>query len=156
MRCGTIFPGCWNGSGSTGTTGQTDKEHEMAQIHSTSIELRFSDLDAYGHVNSAVYFTYLETARVKLFSGFFKEATKQGVFTVVARAECDYKAPILLGDEVMVSLWIAKTGRSSFDLEYRIDDGKGTIYATARTTMVCFDNVNKTTVPIPESLKALA
>lgn len=127
----------------------------MTQTYSTPIELRFSDLDAYGHVNSALYFTYLETARVKLFNAFFREVSAQGIFTVVARAECDFKIPIMLHDEVIVTLWVAKTGRSSFDLEYRLHDSQEQVYATARTTMVCFDSINNVTVPIPESLKAL-
>jgi acyl-CoA thioester hydrolase len=128
----------------------------MAQMYSTPIELRFSDLDAYGHVNSAVYFTYLETARVKLFHDFFKGASEQGIFTVVARAECDFKIPIMLYDEVIVTLWMAKTGKTSFELEYRLHDSKEKTYATARTTMVCFDSIKNSTVPIPESLKAMA
>jgi len=127
----------------------------MAQIYSTPIELRFSDLDAYGHVNSALYFTYLETARVKLFSDFFREVSEQGIFTVVARAECDFKIPIMFHDEVIVTLWVAKTGRSSFDLEYRLHDSQEKVFATAHTTMVCFDSINNITVPIPESLKAM-
>lgn len=128
----------------------------MAQTYSTPIELRFSDLDAYGHVNSAVYFTYLETARVKLFHVFFKEVSEQGIFTVVARAECDFKIPIMLYDELIVTLWLAKTGKTSFDLEYRLHDGKEKTFATARTTMVCFDSVKNITVPLPESIKAMA
>lgn len=128
----------------------------MAQTYSTTIELRFSDLDAYGHVNSAVYFTYLETARVKLFSTFFREVSEQGIFTVVARAECDFKIPIMLYDELIVTLWIARIGRSSFDLEYRLHDSHEKTYATARTTMVCFDSINNETVPLPESIKAMA
>ncbi len=127
----------------------------MAQTYSTPIELRFSDLDAYGHVNSALYFTYLETARVKLFNAFFREVSAQGIFTVVARAECDFKIPIMLHDEVIVTLWVAKTGRSSFDLEYSLHDSQEQVYATARTTMVCFDSINNVSVPIPESLKDL-
>jgi len=128
----------------------------MAQTYSTSIELRFSDFDAYGHVNSAVYFTYLETARVKLFHNFFKGVSEQGIFTVVARAECDFKIPIIFYDEIIVTLWMSKTGRSSFDLEYRLHDGQEKTYATARTTMVCYDSVKNVTIPIPESLKAMA
>ncbi len=128
----------------------------MAQTHSTSIELRFSDLDAYGHVNSAVYFTYLETARVKLFKDFFREVSQHGIFTLVARAECDFKIPIMLYDQVIVTLWVARTGRSSFDLEYRLHDGQDKTYATARTTMVCFDSIKDKTVAIPDSIKAMA
>lgn len=128
----------------------------MAQTYTAGIELRFSDLDAYGHVNSAIYFTYLEAARVKLFRVPFGALKHQGIQLLVARAECDYKIPITLGDEVNVTLWLAKTGRTSFDLEYRLHDGKETTYATARTTMVCFDSVKSTTVPLPESIRAMA
>lgn len=128
----------------------------MTQKFSTPIELRFSDLDLYGHVNSVVYFSYLETARVKLFKDFFKELTDRQIFTLVARAECDYKIPILLGDELIVSVVVSRIGTSSFDLEYRLHDGAEKTYATARTTLVCFDNVKKVTVPVPECICKMA
>jgi len=128
----------------------------MSQTFSTPIELRFSDLDLYGHVNSVVYFSYLETARVKLFKDFFQELTEKHIFTLVARAECDYKLPILFGDELIVSVVVARIGRSSFDLDYRLHDGGEKTYATARTTLVCFDNVQKATVPVPECISNLA
>lgn len=128
----------------------------MTQTYSTGIELRFSDLDGYGHVNSAVYFTYLETARVKLFREPFEELTRQGIFLVVARAECDFRLPILFTDSVEVSVWMNSVGGASFELEYRLHDGNGKIFANARTTMVCFDNNAKATVPVPGSIRALA
>lgn len=128
----------------------------MSQTYSTAIELRFSDLDLYGHVNSVVYFTYLETARVKLFKDFFKELTDKHIFTLVARAECDYKLPILFGDELMVSVAVARIGTSSFDLDYRLHDGNEKTYATARTTLVCFNNIKKTTVAVPECISRMA
>lgn len=126
----------------------------MAHIFSTGIELRFSDLDGYGHVNSAVYFTYLETARVKLFRKQFEELTRQGVFLVVARAECDFKLPIMFTDSVEVAVRISRVGGASFDLEYRLHDNNGKTFANARTTMVCFDNGAGVTVPVPESIRA--
>jgi acyl-CoA thioester hydrolase len=128
----------------------------MAQAFSTPIELRFSDLDLYGHVNSVVYFSYLETARVRLFKGFFQELTENHIFTLVARAECDYRQPILFGDELIVSVVLTRIGTTSFDLEYRLHDGREKTYATARTTMVCFDNFKKVTVPVPECIGKLA
>lgn len=128
----------------------------MAQTFSTPIELRFSDLDLYGHVNSVVYFSYLETARVKLFKDFFKELTEKHIFTLVARAECDYKLPILFGDILVVSVTVTRIGTSSFDLEYRLHDGREKTYATARTTLVCFDNEKKVTVPVPVCISRMA
>jgi acyl-CoA thioester hydrolase len=123
---------------------------------STPIELRFSDLDVYGHVNSAVYFTYLETARVKLLQTFFQEGAHQGHIKLVARAECVYKCPILLHDELVVTLWVSRVGRSSFDLEYRLHNSREKTFATARTTMVCFDTRNNITVPVPESIRLIS
>ena len=128
----------------------------MAHTFSTPIELRFSDLDLYGHVNSVLYFTYLETARVKLFSDFFKELTDKHIFTLVARAECDYKLPILFGDELIVAVTVTRIGTSSFDLDYHLHDGNGKTYATARTTLVCFDNAKKVTVTVPDCISNMA
>ena len=128
----------------------------MAQTFSTPIELRFSDLDLYGHVNSVVYFSYLETARVRLFRDFFQEMTGKHIFTLVAHAECDYKIPILFGDRMIVTVVVARIGTSSFDLDYRLYDGGEKTYATARTTLVCFDNIRKITVPVPECISSMA
>ncbi len=131
------------------------KEKLMTKRYSTSIDLRFSDLDLYGHVNSAIYFTYLETARVKLFMEFFQELTDQGIFIVVGRAECDYKNPITLKDTVAVSAWVSRIGTTSFDLSYNIHDNKERTFATAITTMVCIDSVKKKPVAVPERLRSM-
>ena len=133
----------------------TNREDYVAQEFSTSIEVRFSDLDAYGHVNSAVYFTYLETARVKLFSRVFQEASDAQLFIVVGKAECTYNIPIMLHDAVQVTVTMPRMGNSSFDLEYRLHDNAGKTYATAKTTMVCFDNVKKAPTRVPELLREL-
>lgn len=128
----------------------------MAQSFSTPIELRFSDLDLYGHVNSVVYFAYLETARVKLLSTHFSALMEQQIFTLVAHAECDYRLPILLGDTLIVTLTLPRIGTSSFDIDYQLHNGNNTVYATARTTLVCFDNRNKITVAVPECIRSMA
>jgi acyl-CoA thioester hydrolase len=128
----------------------------MAQEYTTTIELRFSDLDAFNHVNSAVYFTYLETARLKLFGGPFRELMAQGIFIVVASASCEFKVPITLEDTLEIAVQVARIGGASFDLEYRLHNGSGNIFATAKTTMVCFDNRLKTAVSVPAGIKAMA
>jgi acyl-CoA thioester hydrolase len=128
----------------------------MAQTFTTPIELRFADLDLYGHVNSVVYFSYLETARVRLFRGFYLELAEKRIFTLVAHAECDYRLPILFGDKLVVSIVVARIGTTSFDLDYRLYNGADKTYATACTTIVCFDNENKVTVPVPECISRLA
>jgi acyl-CoA thioester hydrolase len=131
------------------------KEKLMTKRYSTSIDLRFSDLDLYGHVNSAIYFTYLETARIKLFKESFQELTNQGIFIVVGRAECDYKYPIVMNDTVVVSAWVSRIGTTSFDFSYRIHNNDERTFATAVTTMVCIDSVKKKPVAVPELVRSM-
>ena len=128
----------------------------MARTYEIPIEMRFSDLDIYGHVNSVVYFDYLETARVRLISGIYRELTEKGIYLLVAKAECDYKLPILFGDTVVVAVTISRIGGSSFDLAYRIHDRAGKTFAEAKTVMVCYDNAKKTTIPVPAILREMA
>lgn len=120
---------------------------------STEIELRFSDLDAYGHVNNAVFFTYLETARTKLFLDKFIDFLNGGLLFLVVKAECEYRKPIQLSDRVVVSMNVSRLGSSSFDLEYSVHNGNGSTFATAKTVMVCYDGKIGKTVAIPEDIK---
>ena len=62
------------------------------------LDVRFRDCDSMGHVNHAVYFTYLEQCRLT----FWRQLTGDGsphTRVIVARAECDYRAPALFGDD---------------------------------------------------------
>jgi len=119
---------------------------------STEIELRFADLDAYGHVNNATYFTFLETARVKVFNDNFVDFMNEGIFFVVSHAECDYKKPIKLKDRVFIDFSIPAFGRVSFDILYQIHNGQGLVFSTAKTTMVCIDAQSHKTKTIPDKV----
>ena len=121
--------------------------------HSVPIELRFADLDAYGHVNNATYFTLLETARTKLLQDQFIEFMDQGLLFLVVKAECEYKKPMALKDSLIVSLEMVRVGNSSFDIEYELHNDKGTTFARAKTVMVCYDGRAQKPVRMPESFK---
>ena len=120
----------------------------------TEIEVRFADLDAYGHVNNAVFFTYLETARVKLFREDFAEMMQSGLFFLVAEASCRYRKPIELHDRVHIDISAEDFCRSSFTLNYLIHDNKGKEFAEARTVMVCFDQRRGKTISLPDHFRA--
>lgn len=123
--------------------------------YSVPIELRFADLDAYGHVNNATYFTLLETARTKLFLDQFIEIMGQSLLFLVVKAECEYKLPIELKDTLIISLEIARVGNASFDIDYLLHNGNGKVFGLAKTVMVCYDGKAKKTTRIPESFKQL-
>jgi acyl-CoA thioester hydrolase len=116
------------------------------------IPIRFRDLDAYGHVNNSVFFTYLEEARIKLIGEHFRVQMGDETVFVVAHAACSYKLPIEYGLELFVTITIREMRRASFIVDYAIRDADGTEYATAETTLVAFDPVSRRAASIPEWL----
>lgn len=94
----------------------------------------FRDCDPYGHVNNAVYLTYLESARFAMWRA-------QGVEGVIlARAEVDYRAQATYGDELEVRARLEGFGRTSFRYEYEIADvTTGQIVLDAKTVQVHYN-----------------
>jgi len=119
----------------------------------SDIEIRFADIDAYGHVNNAIFFTYLETARIKLFQQYFGGFLDTSLTFLVVRAECDYRLPITLNDQLQITIRIEQLRHSSFTFSYLLHDGAGKDYATAGTVMVCYDPVAGRPVAIPAEIR---
>ena len=121
----------------------------------TTIETRFADFDMMGHVNNAVYFTYMEIARTKYWANAIKwDWKKTGV--IVAKASLDYIKPILIDDKVHMYVRTSRIGTSSFDLEYllvKMKDGNEIVCSKGKTVCVAFDYLTKNSTPIPESEK---
>lgn len=104
------------------------------------IEVRFRDLDAIGHVNNAVVVSFMEQARFQWWRAFLggRDFREEGF--LIARAEVDYRRPILLGDDVRVELRCTHTGNSSFELDYRLTKGLGgELFAEGKTVQVMLD-----------------
>lgn len=119
----------------------------------TPIEIRFADLDAYGHVNNALFFTFLETARIKLFQQHFGAFLDSPLMFLVVRAECDYRLPIELNDPLLVTVSVDQVRHSSLDFSYRLHDGEGKLFAEAKTVMVSYNPTIKKPVAIPPEIK---
>ncbi len=103
--------------------------------------VRWDDLDAFGHVNNAVYLTYAQEARFA-WSGILE--------MVVARAEVDFIAPIYDGDTFLdIELWVSAIGNSSFTMTYEIKL-KGELVARVKTVQVTVDMKTKKSHPIDD------
>jgi acyl-CoA thioester hydrolase len=121
------------------------------------VKIRFRDLDAFGHVNNAVYFTYMEMARVEYFLqlGLVRPDEFPSPFFIVAEAACQFKAPLQLGTPLIVQVRVSRLGHSSFDMEYCfVDESGGAVLATGRTVQVTFDYTANRSVPLPEEWRA--
>jgi acyl-CoA thioester hydrolase len=93
-------------------------------------------MDAYGHVNNAVFLSYLEEARIDFLTRPDKEF-KQG--SVVARHEIDYKRQLVNRPEpVAIELWVTEIRAASFTITYEVKD-VDQLYVRAATVVVPFD-----------------
>jgi acyl-CoA thioester hydrolase len=119
---------------------------------STPIQVRFSDIDGYLHVNNGVYFSYFEHARA-VFLYQVADWNVMTIGTVVGRIEIDYLRPIHLEDQVEALVKCSRLGNSSFDLEQFLigKDAKGNdhVFAKCKCVMVAVDMKTMKPVPIP-------
>lgn len=127
--------------------------------HHLPIQVRWGDMDALGHVNNAVYLTYLEQARVDhlrrelgLWDG---QSGKIGV--ILARVEIDFKLPLFAGDDVHVFSRVTRLGNRSIDIEQvvtRLKNKQYELAARALVTGVIFDYASNQSTPIPAEWRA--
>ncbi|MFT2017071.1 acyl-CoA thioesterase [Streptomyces sp. 796.1] len=109
--------------------------------HVYSCAIRWSDMDAFGHVNNVVFLRYLEEARVDLMWRLATETDDEAFEggSVVARHEIDYRKPLVHRHApVTVETWVTKIGAASLTLAYEIKD-EDTVYVRASTVVVPFD-----------------
>ena len=126
------------------------------------LQVRFRDCDPLGHVNNAVYLTYLEQARFNLWRaqlGFqaksAADAGPRGIGFILARVECDFRAQAKYGDDLDVKLSLGAFGRSSFTYTYEIVNATtGQLMAGAKTVLVWFDYDAQKPTPIDDETKA--
>jgi acyl-CoA thioester hydrolase len=116
---------------------------DLPYVHRERV--RFRDCDAMGHVNNAVYSTYLEEARIGVLGGL-------GAF-ILARVEIDFRAELRAGEEVEVRTRCPRVGKKSFDLEHVIS-ANGRVVAEARSVLVSYDYERGESVPVPDDLRA--
>ncbi len=112
--------------------------------------VRFRDVDAMGHVNNAVFLTYMESARVAYLLELGAATGLEDLSIIVARIEIDFRAPVRFGDEVEVGVRVSRFGAKSFDLDYELRAG-GRLVAEATSVCVSYDYTKRETVPIPEA-----
>lgn len=118
----------------------------------TELDIRFTDLDMMGHVNNAVYFTYMEIGRAK----YWRQAInwdwkKMGI--VIGHASIDYMAPVHWGDELSIYVRTSRIGTTSFDLEYILvkkQHQQEIICSRSKTVCVVYDYHSKKPARIPE------
>jgi len=141
------------------------------------ISLRWSDLDAYGHVNNAAMFGLLEEARIHAFwagdesydgkidesvpaTRIFRGGPDAGTTILIARQQAEYLAPIpYLRDPLDVEMWVGALGGASMDVCYEVYSPSGVtprvLFARALTTIVIIDAVEQKPRRITDAERAV-
>jgi acyl-CoA thioester hydrolase len=117
------------------------RDHGRVPRHRELVPLRWSDTDAYGHINNVMIMRLLEEARVAALDDdlLVDAQPDRGTGLLVARQEIEYLVPLSYRSEpVPIDLWLTRIGASDFELGYEVHDGE-TVYARAETTLFSFD-----------------
>ena len=118
--------------------------------------VRFRDVDSMGHVNNAVYFTYMESARTEYYVKLTGVTNAREIAFIVARASIDYRDAARMGDTVVVDVWPSRIGNTSFDFLYKLTEKKtGRLIAEGETVQVAFDYDRGEKIPMPDEFRRI-
>ena len=125
------------------------------------LDVRWGDVDSFGHVNNAVFLAYLEECRSKWMSSVPCHWQEGEAGPIVANVNINYRRPIHWPARIAVTLKPASPGRSSIKLESEIrsvptdDKQKPVLYADSIVTLVWIDKKSGESVPLPTSIREL-
>ncbi|MDG5786919.1 thioesterase family protein [Evansella sp. AB-P1] len=127
--------------------------------YSYPITVRFSETDAFGHVNNTIAFVYFEEGRINYFKdiGLSEEwfSKKGKLIPVTADLQCDYKKQVYFDENIEVSVKINMIGKTSVDLHYMITNSVGEVCMTGRGKMVQVSRATGVATPWSESSRKL-
>lgn len=125
------------------------------KLFTANIEVRFSDLDAMGHVNNAVFFTYFEEGRKHFSKKVFNVSDISDFKFIMAHIRCDFIRPIRFNDQVILQMRVKDIGTKSFSFEYRLVDflDETKVYAAGESTQVCYDYEKNRSIEVPAKMR---
>lgn len=104
------------------------------------VAVRFSETDAFGHLNNTNTFVYFEHGRISFFKqiGLMQDWTKRGseAIPVTADLHCDYMKQVYFDEELKIGVKLNRVGKSSMDIHYMVLDSKGDVCFTGRGSIV--------------------
>lgn len=123
--------------------------------HRLPVQIRFNDVDGYGHVNNNAYFAYYDLGKEDyLRSVLHADYRSAGVVPVVAHIEADFISPIFYGDDIAIETRVSHIGNKSFTLRQRaVNEKTGEVVCQCATVMVCFDLQARQSADVPQDYR---
>lgn len=113
-------------------------------------EVTFRDLDVFGHVNNAVYLTYIENARLGYLREVLSVESLEDLLVILAKVRIDFRSRASLGEMLEIGARVSRIGTKSFDVDHEARGPDARLVAVASTTLVTFDYRGDTTMPVPD------
>ncbi|WP_130557517.1 thioesterase family protein [Limnobacter thiooxidans] len=128
----------------------------MKEIYTSTIPLRWGDMDQIGHVNNTVYFRCFEQARVEWIDLFPAKQDNNPAYVVIVHTECSFLKELKAPGSVEIKVFAGEMGRSSLVQHYemRRTDAPDVLVATGSAKMVWVDPATGRSTPIPDRFKA--
>ncbi|MET0961604.1 MAG: thioesterase family protein [Noviherbaspirillum sp.] len=129
---------------------------ERPLVHVMRMPMRWGDMDMMGHVNNAMYFTYIETARIDWFTNLGCAPNPKGEGPVLINASCTFMKQLEYPGEIEIRTFVGEFGRSSFETFHQIRrvDQPDLLCAEGAAKVVWVDFVAGKSMPLSEELKA--
>ena len=122
--------------------------------HVMPVQIRFSDVDQYGHMNNSSYFSIYDLAKTSYMRDVFGDKNWRDLGIVVANINADFLAPVFFSDDLYIETTVIHLGHKSFTLLQRaINKASGVLKCQCRTVMVGYDMATKEPVELPDSFK---
>ena len=126
-----------------------DRENDFRHI--IPLQIRFNDVDKFGHVNNTVYFQFYDTAKTDYIATVCKGVDWERLAIVVVKIEAEFVAQIKGDNHIAGRTRAVKIGNKSFHLEQDvIDTDTQEIKSRCFSVMVLYDLDRQQTIPLPD------
>jgi len=129
---------------------------EKTHLWTLTTGIRWSDMDAMGHVNNSIYFRYFEMTRMQWWDSLGTGVLgSNDIGMVVADSHCEYLLPIVYPATIKVDMSGGVPGRSSFNSYFTIHTEDGALCTRGSARIVWYDNQRGASTPIPAAVVAM-
>ena len=120
--------------------------------HIIPLQIRFNDIDKFGHVNNTVYFQFYDTAKTDYFASVCKDVDWESTAIVVAKIEAEFVAQIEANNRIAAGTRVTRIGNKSFTLEQEVfDTDTMELKSRCLSVMVLYDLKSRQTMAFPDS-----
>lgn len=129
-------------------------EKDIQFKHSIPVQIRFSDVDQFGHVNNSVYFSLYDLAKTTYVNDVLGDIDWGKIGIVVANINANFLSPVFFNDDIQIQTRTVRLGNTSFTLQQRaVLAATGEVKCECRTVMVLYDTAALTPISIPQNYK---